>query len=384
MKKKVSIWAASLLAFGMVATTHAAQRPYETVYAMSNSSRGNEIAVLTRGAGGQLSLSRRYSTGGVGSGVGTAAPGDPLGSGRAVIVTENGRWLLAANAGSNTVSSFRMVGDRLALSGIVPSGGRYPTSIAQRGNLIYVLNAGGVGTIAGFRIDNRGRLLPIPNSIRILRTNAPDVGPQPDAVRTAAQVQFTPDGRWLVVPIKRFDSPGEIRLYSVDEDGMLASTPVVTPSTEGSPFAFGFDIHGNLLQTELLAGALTAYSIEKDGHLQAISATVVNHQTATCWVESTPDYAYTTNPLSDTISGYRISRDGSLSLLNPTGVSAFLGANHFPLDLKISDRGQFLNVVNAGIGAVQTYRIQDDGQLSLLNEVPLFPGFSGMAGLATN
>jgi len=382
MKKTTAIWAAPLFALGMFSAATAAQRPYETVYAMSNSSRGNEVAVLSRGSGGQLTLAGRYSTAGRGSGVGTAAPGDPLGSGRALIVTENGRWLLAANAGSNTVSSFRMVGNRLALSSVVASGGRYPTSIAQRGNLIYVLNAGGAGTVAGYRIDNRGRLQAIPNSIRVLHTNAPDVGPQPDAVRTPAQVQFTPDGKWLVVPVKRFDSPGEVRLYSVDEDGLLSATAVVTPSTEPSPFAFGFDVHGNLLQTELLAGALTAYSIETDGRLKAISATVINHQAATCWVESTPDFAYTSNPLSDTISGYQIGRDGSLQLLNASGVAAALGANHFPLDLRISDRGEFLNVVNAGIGAVQTYRIRNDGQLTLINELALYPGFSGMAGLA--
>jgi len=122
MKKTTAIWAAPLFALGMFSAATAAQRPYETVYAMSNSSRGNEVAVLSRGSGGQLTLAGRYSTAGRGSGVGTAAPGDPLGSGRALIVTENGRWLLATNAGSDTVSSFRMVGNRLALSSVVASG----------------------------------------------------------------------------------------------------------------------------------------------------------------------------------------------------------------------------------------------------------------------
>lgn len=148
MKKTTAIWAAPLFALGMFSAATAAQRPYETVYAMSNSSRGNEVAVLSRGSGGQLTLAGRYSTAGRGSGVGTAAPGDPLGSGRALIVTENGRWLLATNAGSDTVSSFRMVGNRLALSSVVASGGRYPTSIAQRGNLIYVLNASDVTRVS--------------------------------------------------------------------------------------------------------------------------------------------------------------------------------------------------------------------------------------------
>lgn len=86
--------------------------------------------------------------------------------------------------------------------------------------------------------------------------------------------------------------------------------------------------------------------------------------------------------LSDTLSGYRVEADGRLRLLNADGVTFNLGAGHFPIDLKVSDRGQFLNLTNAGTGSVETFRIQPDGQLVLLNELSLYPPLSGMSGLA--
>ena len=54
-----------------------------------------------------------------------------------------GHVLLAVNAGSNTLSLFRVArGDKLLLKQVVASGGEFPVSIAVRGDLVYVLNAG--------------------------------------------------------------------------------------------------------------------------------------------------------------------------------------------------------------------------------------------------
>ena len=58
--------------------------------------------------------------------------------------------LLAVNAGSNTVSLFRVRGDHLRLKQVIASGGQFPVSIAVHGNLVYVLNAGGEGSVQGY------------------------------------------------------------------------------------------------------------------------------------------------------------------------------------------------------------------------------------------
>jgi 6-phosphogluconolactonase len=47
-------------------------------------------------------------------------------------------------------------------------GGSMPTSVTKAGYLVYVLNAGGNGSVTGFRILDNGKLLPIPNSTRYL------------------------------------------------------------------------------------------------------------------------------------------------------------------------------------------------------------------------
>src|SRR5437588_10723069 len=69
------------------------------VYTLTNQVAGNSVAVFTRAADGTLSAAGRVATGGTGTGAG-------LGSQGAVAVSDDGRWLLAVNAGSNDVSVF--------------------------------------------------------------------------------------------------------------------------------------------------------------------------------------------------------------------------------------------------------------------------------------
>ena len=92
--------------------------------------------------------------------------------------------LIAVNPGSNTISVFRVDGDRLTLSQVVWSGGDFPVSVTVHGNHAYVLNALGGGSLYGYRIDG-GHLAPIAGSYRALAS-----GP-----RAASQFTATP-GRW--------------------------------------------------------------------------------------------------------------------------------------------------------------------------------------------
>jgi len=75
--------------------------------------------------------------------------------------------LFAANAGSGTVSVFRVFRSSLFLVDQVPLGGSEPLSVAQFGNLVYVLNSAGSGSIVAFTCllrDGWARKLPIPNN----------------------------------------------------------------------------------------------------------------------------------------------------------------------------------------------------------------------------
>ena len=144
-----------------------------------NDAEANEVRVFERGRGGSLHEVRSYTTGGRGSG-GTI---DPLLSQGSLTLSQDGKWLFAANAGSGTVSVFRVEGTRLLLTDEVPSGGAEPNAVAAHGDYIYVLNTAGSSNVVGFHLAH-GRLQRIENSLRFLGRN--EAG--------SASIAFSPDG----------------------------------------------------------------------------------------------------------------------------------------------------------------------------------------------
>jgi 6-phosphogluconolactonase len=129
------------------------------VFVTTNDADANEVIAYERTQTGTLHGPHKYQTGGRGSG-GTV---DPLGSQGSLTLSDDGSYLLAANAGSGSVSVFRVLGARLFLTDRVPSGGSEPNAVAQHGKLVYVLNTAGSSSVVGFRLQN-GRLVRIPNS----------------------------------------------------------------------------------------------------------------------------------------------------------------------------------------------------------------------------
>ena len=100
-----------------------------------------------------------FPTGGMGTGAG-------LGSGHSLVVSNDGRALVVVNAGSSTVSAFRVEHDGLRLIGSpVASGGTRPTSLTLDDDLLYVMNADS-NSIAGFRLDDKRGLTPTAGSIQ--------------------------------------------------------------------------------------------------------------------------------------------------------------------------------------------------------------------------
>ncbi|MGA7255850.1 MAG: lactonase, partial [Terracidiphilus sp.] len=130
------------------------------VFAMTNAASNNQINAYNRLEDGSLQFAAAFSTGGNGSG-GTV---DPLHSQGSLTLSADHRLLFAVNAGSGTVSSFAVSGATLSLVDTVSTGGSLPTSVTQVRDLIYVLNAGGNGSVSGFHSFPNGHLLPIPNS----------------------------------------------------------------------------------------------------------------------------------------------------------------------------------------------------------------------------
>src|SRR5690349_9873829 len=201
------------------------------VFVMTNNADSNEVIAYEREPNGALRNARRYDTGGRGSG-GTV---DPLASQGSLTLSDDGSYLLAANAGSGSVSLFRVFGSHLALTDREPSGGSEPNAVAQHGKLVYVLNTAGSSSVVGFQL-REGRLIRIPDSQRFLSGN----------FANSASVAFSDDGRHLVVTER---ATNKIDVFGVQPDGRLSPITVNTAVGAGT-FAATFAPNGALLVSE--------------------------------------------------------------------------------------------------------------------------------------
>jgi len=305
----------------------------------------NKVAVYARSTNGALQYVDAISTGGQGTGAG-------LGSQGAVQLSADGKWLLAVNAGSNDVSVFQVKNGGLSLVDRTASGGANPISLTIHGGLVYVLNSGGAGNLAGFKLDNNGHLSWMSGSNRAF--SGAGVGP--------AEVQFSPDGDLLVVTEK---ASSKLSVYTVGDNGLVASQ-VAQNSSGATPFGFSFGKRGRLYVSEAPGSAVSSYSTLEDGSVTPISPSVPDTQAAACWIAVTPNgkFVYTANAGSGTISGYAIEPDGSLHLLNADGRTGIVGPGSTLLDIAITNNGQFLYVIARAHGAVYGFHIGSDGSLS--------------------
>ena len=285
----------------------------------------------------------------------------------------DGDRLLAVNAGDNTISLLH-VGRRgnTWLSDIDPSGGARPISVTVHGKFVYVLNGGDAATPANIRgfVALWGKLVPLPGSTRPLSTAAPD----------PAQVEFSPDGRHLVVTEK---ATNMIVTYSVRHGH--ASGPNAQPSEGMTPFGFAFDKRGRLIVSEAFGGApdasaLSSYDLARDGTIAPITSSAGTTETAACWVVVTRNgrYTYTTNTGSNSISGYRIGSDGALTLLDADGKTATTGAT--PIDMALAKGSRLLYALAGGVPEIDGFVVNGDGSLEPIGAVGGLP--AGTVGLA--
>lgn len=379
--RSLGAMAAAALVFGSIAQSLGQNQPTNNadsgvgdVFALTNVAEKNEVAIFGRTANGTLYQVGRVSTRGNGT-------GSPLDSQGALILSEDKRWLYAVNPGSDEISVFdvrRRNSPRFIQK--VKSGGDLPLSLTIHGNLLYVLNSGTGSNIFGFRVGRDGMLIPLDGSFRRLGT----------FVGVPAQVQFNPKGNVLVVTNKATDVTlplnNIITTYTVGTDG-LPSKPMVQRSNGLRPFGFAFRRDGRMVVSEsfnvrLGQAAASSYNVLEDGRISLISGSVGNTQTDTCWVWITNDgrYAYMTNFISGTISSYRVDQDGNLSLLN--AVAANIGDRSQPEDMAASEDGQYLYVLLTGVGQVASFQVNGNGSLTPVDRDGGIPAMAGVTGLA--
>lgn len=335
------------------------------VYTMSNGADQNTILVFDRLFDGRLVRAGEVPTGGTGTGAG-------LGNQGGLVLSRNEKWLLAVNAGSNSISVLEVQRNKLRLVEVEPSGGVRPISVTEHRGLVYVLNAGS-DSITGFVLGRDGRLRPLNESERPLSGSATD----------PAQIAFSPDGDVLVVTEK---ATNRIVTFQMGRHGR-PDAGRVWDSNGQTPFGFAFGKRDQLFVSEAFGGAenasaVSSYDVDRRGDLTTISASVGTNQTAACWVVVAPNgrFAYVTNTGSGSISGYAINFDGRIELLDPDGRTADTGAGSTPIDMAITDSGRFLYSLNAGTNSIGVFRVRSDGSLRPLQFTSGLP--AGANGLA--
>ena len=326
------------------------------VYALTNEATGNRLGVFARDGNGVLTPVGLVPTGGVGTGQNTENQGG-------LAFSDDRRSLYAVNSGDNTITVFSLTPDGPVPVQRVDSGGQLPNSLAVHKDLLYVLNAGsvagGVDNIAGFRVGRGGFLSPLSNSSRPL--SAASTGP--------AQVGFSRDGDVLIATER---NTNRITTYQLDDSGR-PGPPQPTASSGASPFGFRVNHQGFLIVSEAAGGAngpaASSYSVNDQGTLRVISASVPTGGNAPCWIGVTGDgkHAYAVNAGSGTITGYAVGNQGALTRLSTNG-GIFPTGGHAPTEVAIVGN-QFLYVLNRSSGGIGVFQIGGDGSLVLIQNL---------------
>jgi len=350
------------VAFGQSSASHNSHGQYAgAVFVMTNSNTGNQIMSYGRQANGSLTWVVNTPTGGRGSG-GTV---DPLGSQNSLLLTQDGGFLLAVNSASGTISSFQVDGANLHLVDTESSGGSAPNAIAQRDNLVYVLNAAGNASVVGFYLED-GHLIRIPNAISYLST----------ALSGGSSLNFTPDGKFLLATER---VTGQIDVYPINPDGTMGAAVV-------TKYAGIFDLAITQNGAVVAVGSptITSSLVNSDGSTALLSLSTIPGG-GDCWVVTTPngEFAYGSNPGGSLIDGYSIAGSGILTPIG-TGNVGTTAAGAKPLDLAITYDGKFLYANNGANGSIGIWAINVNGTLTPQTPVTLpasdaSAGFNGIA-----
>lgn len=339
---------------GVVSTANAYSKNVGAVYTIDNAIT-NHVLYYSRAADGSITYVNSYSTNGAGTGIAFHSQG-------AVVLVEDGRFLLVVDAGSDEISVFSVKSSGLTYLSKVSSHGTMPISLTVYEDWVYVLDAGSPANIAGFTLSNAGALTFIAGSNQPLSTS----NPSPE------QIGFSPNGEVLVVTEK---GTNMIDTYLVDEDG-VASDPITKTST-GGPYGFAFTDNGKLVVSEISPGAASSFAVSDEGVLRAISGHIPTGSGTPCWVaiDDKGRFAYTGNGGAGTISVFSISPRGRLTLLSSTTT-----VSGPALDLAFSRHSRFLYVLNGN--GITGFKVDEDGSLSQMTSVSAIPG--APAGLAAS
>lgn len=315
------------------------------IYVMSNEPDTNRILVFNRETDGSLNFASTVSSGGKGF-------GNRLGSQGGVSVSNNGKWLLTVNGGSNSISSFRIDSKGLTLVSTVSSKGVKPVSIACHENLVAVANAGDNGNLALFRLAATGELSEIQGALKELGTTPTVPG----------QVSFTRDGMMLVLSLKQAN---KMIAYKINVNGELG-TSFEIPTNSPVPFGFAIGTANQIYVTEAGENKVSVYGLTANGLTNLVTPFIPN-QLGPCWATALANgnYFYVANAATNNVSGFKVNTTNSFTMLND-GVVAVSGQR--TIDIVSSADSKFVYTLNAESKSIRQYAVNPDGQLTIISD----------------
>ena len=342
------------------------------VFVLTDGLGANAVVAYDRATDGALTLAHSYPTGGTGGRLGVSVADHTASEGS--LTLDAGRSLLyAVNPGSNTLSVFRVSGDRLAEIQTVASGGAFPVSVAVSGPFVYVLNALNGGSVQGYFATAFG-LIPVPSWNRTL--GLPTTTPTAQAFTVPpSQVLFSPDGRQLLVNTKA--GTDSVLAFRVGSFGL--SGPTVNALPAGAvPFGATFDRAGHLVVIGAGDTTLRTFALAASGHLTAIGSPVVVGQAGSCWVTTNGRYLFVSNAGAGTETAFSTTAAGHLSDLGSVAVDAGT------VDAAATPDGKWLYVQGGADGTVTGFKIAGDGTLSKVAPTLVVPGAAGGEGIVAS
>jgi hypothetical protein len=380
------------------------------LYMQTNEAR-NSVVHYVRAPDGQITEVERHLTGGAGSGTFnylTDLSGIVVEGANSIVLTPDNRFLLAANVGDNSVSSFRVAGD----------GDLEPLDVKRTGNIVggrsgtakslvyaastgtlYVLHTDGPRHIRLMSVSDDGMLAARPEAYCATPTDKPE--------RITTMLALAPDERFLLVGsgldelparnpdgspvlwVQRNGRPHVIAANAPDPDG-LAVFPVRDDGTLGavqfkdaggaSPFCPVFLNHrpGEFVLGYAGANGVSLGTISADGTIS--TGPVVPADTAAgrlselCWITVTPDdqlvfatmtgYSYITSwHLNGTVLSIaqdpacpKVPGDGTFR-----GIAGIVGAG--PNDMWMTPDGAYLYQIYGNASKLVGYAVHPDGSL---------------------
>lgn len=373
------------------------------VYTLTNATGNNQVLEYDRLANGKLKFHAAYSTGGKGGTEaehGCTARCPFLDAQNEVILGPGGHYVFAVNAGSNTISSFRVTSTGLEFVDQKSSGGKHPVSVTAHGNLLYALNDGTL-TISGLRVSSTGKLTPIKGSTQKLSAGAvtSDIPPK--------QIQFDNSGTVLAVTLLKVPV---IDTFKVNAAG-VAGKAIVNKTAHPLPFAFSVDNDNRLAVAEIVnatippshgafppVSVVSTYSLNTStGKLKYID-TAADHGFAACWTAITKNgrHEYVVNtgggaPTGATVSVMNISPVGHVSLaqVSPPGAPGPLpnGLELARTDDALTGDNKYLYVVVPGVLApaskIDEFKVLPNGHITQIGTTLTIKA-AGISGIAAS